>query len=261
VIAALLWSASPVVGLGTVLVFFLIPGAVYAIVPYRRRKGHVIRLHEKGLYVTTPKSQQSFQFEAIDGVRVLAGRNKRAAEGMAEGLTSSIPVAGLVVALAKGAVGGMIEHSVPVHKLVDTSLDGYEFFIGEQRVFEIGPKYAQWKELGGTVFSEVSGRLIHETMARLDNGEFVSYKVVMGTMLKASVQLTLSREGLQVKDKPVIPWAYITKVEASNGYALLTTTNKKQKHISFMLSDGHNALVALQVIAARSEAAQQAAQS
>ena len=170
------------------------------------------------------------------------------AEGLSEGIASALPGGGLVGGLLKGLVGGVLQAAVPTDKLVGTDINGYQFLVGGVRSFDIGPEYKRWKELGAAVFVGVMDRLVPRLVDRLVQGERVVFDKLTGGAF-SKTRLTLTREGIQEKEKTPLPWADVVRVSVKQGFATVEAPDRK-KNITFGVDSALNALVALQVIKA-----------
>ncbi len=250
-LASMLWDfyksrvTAVIVGL-----VFLASGAAYVIIPYRRRAGRKARLYEEGIWISIRGQAQSWRFDEIDGVSVISGQDTKMAEGLSEGIAEALPVGGLVGGLIKGLAGGALQAAVPTDKLVGTDINGYQFYIGEVRAFDIGPEYKQWKELGAAVFAGVMERLVPRLVDRLAQGEKVVFdKLTAGGL--GRTRLTLTQKGLQEKEKDPLPWTDVVEVseEKTPGFATVEALERK-KNVTFGIDSTLNALVALQVIKA-----------
>jgi hypothetical protein len=229
---------------------FLISGLLFLIGSSYQRIGRKAHLYEEGVWLSQWGRAQSWRFDQIDGVRVISGQGAKVAEGLAEGLAAALPGGGLVGAFAVGALGGALKAAAPIDELVGADINGYQFFVDEQRAFDIGPDYKRWKELGAMVLLRVMNQLVPRLVDRLAQGEKLLFDpLTAGGWGKT--RLTLTQEGIQEQDKPPLAWTDVAEVSSEKrpGFATIEALDQK-KNITFALDSELNALVALQVLKA-----------
>jgi hypothetical protein len=226
---------------------FLTSGAAYVIVPYRRRAGRRARLYEEGIWVSVRGKAQSWRFDEIDGVRVVFGGSVSMADAVSDGVGAA--VGGVVGALAAGVVKGALEATVSSDGPADPEINRYQFYVGDERAFDIGPEYKRWKELGRPVYRAVMERLVARLVERLGRGEQVVFDGLTSRSGKTS--LTLTRESIQEKDGDPVPWANVRGVAHDRETFLATVkTPDEGTNIVFGADSALNALVALDVVKA-----------
>jgi hypothetical protein len=248
ILFSLFWDYNSRVVAVVVGLVFLVSAAAYVYIPYRRRTGRQARLYEEGVWIGVRGKEQSWRFDEIDSVRVISGRDSQVAEGLADGIASAVPGGGVVGALAGGLAGGAVKAAVPTDELVGTDINSYQFFAGGERAFEIGPVYKEWKELGAAVFTGVMERLVPRLVHRLEQGEQVVFDKLTGAGF-GKVRLTLTREGIQEKEKPPVAWADVVSVSEREGFATVEASDGK-RNITFGVDSAQDSLVALAVVKA-----------
>lgn len=232
---------------------FLVTGAAYVIIPYRQRAGRKAHLYEEGIWISIRGKAQSWRYDEIDGVRIISGKNKQAAEGLSEGISEAIPLGGFVGGFVKGAIGEAIKASVPIDQLVGEDINSYQFLIGERQVFEIGPEYKRWKELGAAIFTAVTNKLALRQIDRIRQGGPVVFEKLTA-IDSGTTRLTLTQEGIQEQEKEPILWTDVVRVWEgwTPGFATVRPSDRR-KEISFGLDATLNAYVTLETIKAMVE--------
>jgi hypothetical protein len=153
-------------------------------------------------------------------------------------------VGGIVGKLAFGMLGAGFE--VTVDKLTGADINGYEFYIGGERAFEVKPGYKRWKELGAQVFIGVLKELAPRTVEQVKRGEQVVYdKLNRGAY--GSTRITLTNHGIQERDKSVVPWSEVVDVVEERGFVVVQASDKGAD-ISFAANNALNVYVAAAVI-------------
>ena len=242
-LASMLWDFYNARGAAIVAgLVFLGTGLAYVIIPFRRRSGRRARLHEEGVWISIRGKEQDWRFDEVEAVRVISGQNKKMAEGLAGGLGAS--VGGVVGKLVTGMFGAGLE--VSVDKLTGADINGYEFHVGGKRVFEVKPGYKRWKELGAEVFVGVIRELVPRTVERVKSGDQVVYDK-LNRVGFGSTRLTLTQNGIQERDKPVVPWSEVVRVAQERGSVIIQTTDPGTD-ITFAADSTLNVVVAVPVI-------------
>lgn len=188
-------------------------------ITYRRNVGRSITVHADRVDCRVRGKTQSWPFDALDGIRVAAGKTFR-------------------------------------HGRSYYTVKYYEFLSNGERAFSIPPVYVNWQDAGQRLVVEVKKRLALRYVERIREGQDACFDLKSAN-LGRGMRVKLDAHGITGGEGDLIPWSTVTVCgyhPNDQGTVVVDTTVKTQA-LAFRYYGSVNSMVALDVI--RLMAAQQ----